>query len=63
MWFAILLPGLSLYFNRRKALGVWLLFLQPTLIGWVVGAFIAVPNLKHRRRRRGVAHAPAPTTW
>lgn len=52
MLFAYLLPGLSLYFNRRKPLGVLLLILQPTLLGWLVAIPLAVRNLKRQRRRR-----------
>lgn len=49
---AYLLPGLSLAFNRRPGLGLVLLVLQPTLLAWVVGAPLAVKNLKQQRRRR-----------
>ena len=52
MLLAYLLPGLSLAFNRRPGLGMLLLVLQPTLIGWVVGAPVAIKNLKRQRRRR-----------
>lgn len=52
MLLAYLFPGLSLAFNRRPGLGMLLLVLQPTLIGWVVGAPVAVKNLKRQRRRR-----------
>lgn len=52
MLLAYLLPGLSLTLNRRLGLGMLLLVLQPTLIGWVVGAPVAVKNLKRQRRRR-----------
>ena len=52
MLFAYLLPGLSLAFNRRPGLGMLLLVLQLTLIGWVVGVPMAVKNLKRQRRRR-----------
>ena len=52
MLLAYLLPGLSLAFNRRPGLGMLLLVLQPTLIGWVVGASVAVKNLRWQRRRR-----------
>jgi hypothetical protein len=52
MLLAYLLPGLSLAFNRRPGLGMLLLVLQPTLIGWVVGAPVAVKNLRRQRRRR-----------
>lgn len=52
MLFAYLLPGLSLAFNRRPGLGIILLVLQPTLIGWIVGASVAAKNLKRQRRRR-----------
>lgn len=52
MLFAYLLPGLSLAFNRRPGLGVLLLVLQPTLVGWLVGARLAVHNLRRQRRRR-----------
>ena len=52
MLFAYLLPGLSLAFNRRLGLGILLFVLQPTLIGWLVGASMASKNLKRQRRRR-----------
>jgi hypothetical protein len=52
MLLAYLLPGLSLAFNRRPGLGMLLLVLQPTLIGWVVGTSVAVKNLRRQRRRR-----------
>ncbi|RZJ57691.1 MAG: YqaE/Pmp3 family membrane protein [Hymenobacter sp.] len=52
MIFAYLLPGLSLALNRRPGLGILLLALQPTLIGWAVGASVASKNLKRQRRRR-----------
>lgn len=52
MLFAYLLLGLPLVFNRRPGLGMLLLVLQPTLVGWLVGARVAVQNLKRQRRRR-----------
>ena len=52
MLFAYLLPGLSLAFNRRPGLGMLLLVLQLTLVGWVLGVPVAVKNLKRQRRRR-----------
>jgi hypothetical protein len=52
MLFAYLLPGLSLALNRRFGLGLLLLVLQPTLIGWIVGVPVAVKNLQRQRRRR-----------
>ncbi|MGI4742598.1 MAG: hypothetical protein ACRYG7_46155 [Janthinobacterium lividum] len=52
MLLAYLLPGLSLAFNRRPGLGMLLLVLQPTLIGWIVGAPVAAKHLRRQRRRR-----------
>jgi hypothetical protein len=52
MLLAYLLPSLSLAFNRRPYLGIFLLLLQPTLVAWIVGAPLAARNLKHQRRRR-----------
>ncbi|WP_125916789.1 YqaE/Pmp3 family membrane protein [Hymenobacter coccineus] len=52
MLLAYLLPGLSLAFNRRPGLGILLLVLQPTLIGWIVGAPVAAEHLRRQRRRR-----------
>jgi hypothetical protein len=52
MLVAYLLPGLSLALNRRPGLGLLLLVLQPTLIGWIVGVPVAVKNLQRQRRRR-----------
>jgi hypothetical protein len=51
MLLALLLPGLSLYFNRRRTLGIWFTILQPTVLGWIVGAVLAARNLKRQRRR------------
>jgi hypothetical protein len=54
MLVAYLIPGLSLLMNKRRTLGLLLLVLQPTILGWLVGAFIARKNLllqRYRRRR------------
>jgi hypothetical protein len=52
MLLAFLLPGLSLWRNRRPKLGVLFLLLQPTLIGWVIGLVVARRNVQRQRRRR-----------
>jgi hypothetical protein len=49
---ALWLPGLSLYRNRRPKLGLFMLLVQPTLIGWLVGILLARRNLKRQARRR-----------
>ena len=52
MLLAILLPGLWLIRNKRRGLGILFLLLHLTLIGWIVGAVVAVRTLKRRQRRR-----------
>lgn len=49
---AFLCPGLSLYFNGRKGLGILFLVLQVTIIGWAVGALVAVKHLQMERKYR-----------
>ncbi len=52
MLLAIVFPGISLFRNRRQALGILFLLLQLTGIGWVIGAVVAVRRLKQRRVRK-----------
>jgi hypothetical protein len=52
MLLTVLFPGLSLLFNRRPGLGGVFLLLQPTLVGWALGAVVAGRNLRRQRRRR-----------
>lgn len=52
MLLAIFLPGVSLLRRRRPKLGILFLVLQLTLVGWLVGAFVAVKNEKRQRTRR-----------
>jgi hypothetical protein len=59
MLFAYLLPALSLALNKRPALGLFLLVLQPTIVGWIIGILIAPKNLRRQRRRRRHRGAPA----
>ena len=64
MLLTVLFPGLSLLFNRRPGLGGVCLLLQPTLVGWVVGAVLAGRNLRRqRRRRRRHSGGPARAWW
>jgi hypothetical protein len=48
----VLFPGLSLLLHKRPALGVCLLLLQLTLVGWIVGVPLAARNLTLERRRQ-----------
>lgn len=54
MLLTVLFPGLSLLLHKRPRLGVLLLLLQLTLVGWLVGVPLAARNLRreHRRQRR-----------
>ena len=63
MLLTVLFPGLSLLFNRRPGLGSVFLLLQPTLVGWVVGAVLAGRNLRRQRRRRRHSGARARAPW
>ncbi len=64
MWLAYIFPGISLFMNRRRGLGILFLLLQPTIIGWVVGAVVAVYRVRElqRRRRRSVSII-SPASW
>jgi|GEM_PF-2149885 len=57
MWLAYIFPGISLFINRRRGLGILFLLLQPTIIGWIIGAVVAVHRMRElqRRRRRSVS--------
>lgn len=52
MLLTVLLPGLSLVLHKRPGLGVLLLLLQLTLVGWLIGVPVAVRNLRLERRRQ-----------
>lgn len=56
MLLAILLPGLSLWRHRRPGRGLLCLLLQLTLLGWPLGAYLALRNRKYQRRRRRAGH-------
>lgn len=64
MWLAFIFPGISLFMNRRRGLGVLFLVLQPTVIGWLVGAVVAVRRVRElqQRRRRSVTII-SPASW
>jgi hypothetical protein len=51
-----LLPGLSLYRNRRQTQGVVFMILQPTIIGCLIGILVAYNNLKRQRQRQRLWH-------
>jgi hypothetical protein len=52
MWLAVLFPGISLMRHRRRTQGILFLLLQPTLVGWLIGVWVAMRNLKRQARRR-----------
>ena len=52
MLLMILFPGLSLLLHKRPGLGVLLLLLQLTLVGWLIGVPVAARNLRLERRRQ-----------
>jgi hypothetical protein len=51
MLLTVLFPGLSLLLHKRPGLGVLLLLLQVTLVGWLIGVPLAARNLQLERRR------------
>jgi hypothetical protein len=52
MLLTVLFPGLSLLMHKRPGLGVLLLLLQVTLVGWLIGVPLAARNLRPERRRQ-----------
>ncbi|WP_157886859.1 hypothetical protein [Hymenobacter sp. PAMC 26628] len=46
--------------NRRRGLGTLFLLLQPTIIGWVIGAVVAVYRVRELQRRR---RSISPASW
>ena len=48
----VLFPGLSLVLHKRPGLGILLLLLQLTLVGWLLGVPLAARNLRLERRRQ-----------
>jgi hypothetical protein len=52
MLLTVLFPGLSLLLHKRPALGIFLLLLQVTLVGWFIGVPLAARNLRLERRRQ-----------
>lgn len=52
MLLTVLFPGLSLLLHKRPGLGVLLLLLQVTLVGWLIGVPLAARNLLLERRRQ-----------
>ncbi|RZK36144.1 MAG: YqaE/Pmp3 family membrane protein [Hymenobacter sp.] len=52
MLLTVLFPGLSLLLHKRPRLGVLLLLLQVTLVGWLIGVPLAARNLLLERRRQ-----------
>lgn len=48
----VLFSGLSLLFCKRPKLGIILLLLQITLVGWLIGVPLAAHNLLLERRHR-----------
>ena len=52
MLLTVLFPGLSLLLHKRPGLGVLLLLLQVTLVGWLIGVPLAARNLRLERRRQ-----------
>jgi hypothetical protein len=52
MLLTVLFPGLSLLMHKRPRLGVLLLLLQVTLVGWLIGVPLAARNLRLERRRQ-----------
>ena len=52
MLLTVLFPGLSLLMHKRPGLGVLLLLLQLTLVGWLIGVPLAARNLRLERRRQ-----------
>lgn len=49
---AYLLPGLSLMFNGRPFSGLFMLLIQISGIGWLIGIWMATNNLKERAAER-----------
>ena len=52
MLLTVLFPGLSLLLYKRPGLGLLLLLLQLTLVGWLIGVPLAARNLWLERRRQ-----------
>jgi hypothetical protein len=52
MLLTVLLPGLSLVLHKRPGLGILLLLVQLTLVGWLIGVPVAARNLRLERRRQ-----------
>ena len=52
MLLTVLVPGLSLVLHKRPRLGILLLLLQLTLVGWLLGMPLAARNLRLERRRQ-----------
>lgn len=50
MLLTVLFPGLSLLLHKRPGLGVLLLLLQVTVVGWLIGVPLAARNLRLERR-------------
>jgi hypothetical protein len=66
MLLTVLFPGLSLLLHKRPGLGMLLLFLQLTLVGWLLGVPLAARNLKQERRRQrrsGQRRRASTTLW
>ena len=63
MWLAYIFPGISLFMNRRQGLGILFLLLQPTVIGWIIGAVVAVRRVRKLQRRRRSVSIISPANW
>jgi hypothetical protein len=63
MWLACLFPGISLLMNRRPGLGTLFLLLQPTIIGWVIGAVVAVYRVRELQQRRQRVSIISQASW
>lgn len=63
MLLTVLFPGLSLVLHKRPGLGLLMLLLQVTLVGWLIGVPLAARNLRleRRRQRRSGQWLMAPT--
>lgn len=49
--------------NRRRGLGVLFLLLQPTIIGWIIGAVVAVTRVRTLQQRRRSVSIISPANW
>ncbi|WP_162549677.1 hypothetical protein [Hymenobacter nivis] len=49
--------------NRRQGLGILFLLLQPTVIGWIIGAVVAVRRVRKLQRRRRSVSIISPANW